>query len=148
MSPRYYRQRCLYKVQLEYETCSPMNKFPMRNELSTWSSTLSDWMSFHSSIVWARSTMHRGTFTSPIWSEMEKKLVIRSMMNNWARRKDCLQPEILTIKDSANCQVLALFSARVSIFGSVYCGQGVTWMTQAPNVIIVFGHVQEIVLGF
>ena len=27
-----------------------------------------------------------------------------------------------------------------------YCGQGVTWITQVPNVII--GHVQDIVLGF
>ena len=27
-----------------------------------------------------------------------------------------------------------------------YCGQGVTWIIQVPNVII--GHVQDIVLGF
>ena len=38
---------------------------PWVNNL-TWSSTLTDWMSFHSSMVWARSTMHSGIFTSPI----------------------------------------------------------------------------------
>ena len=46
----------------------------------TWSSTFSDWMSFHSSIVWARSTMHRGTFTSPIWV---RNVVMRKTFGNW-----------------------------------------------------------------
>ena len=42
--------------------------------------------------------------------------------------------------------ILTLFLAMVMSFGSVYCSQGVTRMTQDPNVII--GHVQEIVLDF
>ena len=40
--------------------------------ISTWSSTLIDCMSFHSSMVWARSTMQRGTFTSPIYPEPDE----------------------------------------------------------------------------
>ena len=44
---------------------------------STWSSTLIDCMSFHSSMVWARSTMQRGTFTSPIYQRDNHQISMR-----------------------------------------------------------------------
>ena len=50
-----------YNKQISYYE----NKFTWPPSPSTLCSSL------HSSIVWARSTWHRGTFTSPIWSCLE-----------------------------------------------------------------------------
>ena len=64
----------------KYHPGTTMQRTRVRKNLNrtemfpTWSSTLIDCMSFHSSMVCARSTMQRGTFTSPIY---ENQTILR-----------------------------------------------------------------------